>query len=179
MTFAGALDTPAGMQARTKLAQLGSNVVVGDQGSFNRDADEPVVPDAGVEREQPLDDAGPQPGGDAPAVAFEAELVLQGPDDGLDPLPQPVRERSGLLLVLAGRADQGQAEVLAGEELLGFLPDRPLSVTTAVPGSGRFAGCRSSVCRAWSRSPCNLGLARLNPVTVPSQVQISSSLHPQ
>jgi hypothetical protein len=29
-------------------------------------------------------------------------------------------------------------------------PDRPLSVTTAVPGAGRFAGWRSSVPRAWS-----------------------------
>ena len=48
-------------------------------------------------------------------------------------------------------------------------PDRPLSVTTAVPGAGRFAGWRSRVCRAWSRSPCSLGFARLNPVTVPSQ----------
>ena len=49
----------------------------------------------------------------------------------------------------------------------------------AVPGAGRFAGWRSSVWRAWSRSPCSLGFARLNPVTVPSQVQISSSLAPQ
>ena len=54
-----------------------------------------------------------------------------------------------------------------------------MSVTTAVPGAGRFAGWRSSVCRAWSRSPCSFGFAMLNPVTVPSQVQISSSLHPQ
>jgi hypothetical protein len=30
-------------------------------------------------------------------VAFEAELVLQGPDDRLDPLAQPVRERPGLM----------------------------------------------------------------------------------
>jgi hypothetical protein len=58
-------------------------------------------------------------------------------------------------------------------------PDRPLSVTTAVPGAGRFAGWRSRVCRAWSRSPCSLGFARLNPVTVPSQVQMISSLAPQ
>jgi hypothetical protein len=54
-----------------------------------------------------------------------------------------------------------------------------LSVTTAVPGAGLFAGWRSSVWRAWPRSPCSFGFARLNPVTVPSQVQISSSLHPQ
>jgi hypothetical protein len=54
-----------------------------------------------------------------------------------------------------------------------------LSVTTAVPGAGRFAGWRSRVCQAWSRSPCIFGLARLNPVTVPSQVQVSSSSQPQ
>src|SRR2546430_1947361 len=58
-------------------------------------------------------------------------------------------------------------------------PDRPLSVTMAVPGGGRLAGWRSSMVRACSRSPASLGLARANPVTVPSQVQISSSLAPQ
>jgi hypothetical protein len=58
-------------------------------------------------------------------------------------------------------------------------PDRPLSVTTAVPGTGRLAGWSVSVCRACWRSPYSFGLARLNPVTVPSQLQISSSLLPQ
>jgi len=53
-------------------------VVVGDQGAFDRGADHRVVPDAGVEGEQPLDDRCPQSGGDAAAVAFEAELVLSG-----------------------------------------------------------------------------------------------------
>jgi hypothetical protein len=46
-------------------------------------------------------------------VAFEAELALQCPDDRIDALPQPVREVPGLLLVLAGWADQGQASSLA------------------------------------------------------------------
>jgi len=101
-------------------------VIVGDQGSLDRGADHPVVPDAGVEREQPLHDAGPQPGGDAAAVAFEAELVFQRPDDRLHALPQPVREVPGFLLVLAGRADQGQAQVVAGEEGLGLLSGQAL-----------------------------------------------------
>jgi hypothetical protein len=79
-------------------------MIVGDQGSLDWCADYPVVPDAGVEGQQSLHDAGPQPGGDAAAVAFEAKLVLQRPDDCLDPLPQPVREVPRLLLVLAGRA---------------------------------------------------------------------------
>jgi hypothetical protein len=39
-------------------------MVVGHQGPFDRCADHPVMPDAGVEREQPLHDAGPQPGRD-------------------------------------------------------------------------------------------------------------------
>ena len=63
----------------------------------------------------------PQPGGDPAAVAFEAGLVLQRPDDGLDPLAQPVREGQGHLLVLAGRADQGQAKLGAGIEFFGVL----------------------------------------------------------
>ena len=64
---------------------------------------------------------GPQACGDAAAVAFEAELVLQREDDRLDPLAQPVREVTRFLLVLAGRADQGQAQVRAGEEGLDLL----------------------------------------------------------
>src|SRR5256885_15920752 len=100
----------------------GTSVIVGDQGSFDGCADHPVMPDDRVKGEQPLDDPGPQPGGDPAAVSFEAELVLQRPDDCLNALPQPVRERTGLLLVLAGRADESQLQVVAGEEFLGFLP---------------------------------------------------------
>src|SRR6266853_5455446 len=103
-----------------------SAVVVGDQGALDRCADYPVVPDAGVKRKQALDDAGPEPGGDAAAMALEAELVLQRPDDPLDPLPQPVREGPRSLLVLAGRADQRQAQVRAGEERLGALTGQAL-----------------------------------------------------
>src|SRR6266852_3129811 len=97
------------------------SVVVRDQRALDRYSYLPVEPDRGVEREQPRHDPGPQPGGDAAAVAFEAELVLQRPDDPLDALPQPVREGPGSLLVLAGRADQRQAQVRAGEERLGAL----------------------------------------------------------
>jgi|SRR5260370_25759297 len=67
-------------------------VVVGDEGAFDRCTYLPVVPDRGVEREQALDVGGPQPSRDAPAVAFQAELVLQRPDNRLDPLAQLVRE---------------------------------------------------------------------------------------
>ena len=91
-----------------------------------RRADEPVVPDRSVESKEPLHDACPQAGRDARAVTLEAELVLQRPDDGLDALAQPVRERARGRLVLAGRADQGQAEVRAGEERLGLLAGQAL-----------------------------------------------------
>jgi hypothetical protein len=93
-----------------------------DQGTLDRGADHPVVPDGRVEGEQPLNDPGPEAVGDPAAVAFEAKLVLQRPDDCLDALPQPVRERPGRFLVLAGRADQDQGEVVAGDELLEVLP---------------------------------------------------------
>ncbi len=46
-------------------------------------------------------------------------------------------------------------------------PDRPLSVTMAVPGAGRLAGWPVSICRACSRSPKSLGFARPNPVRRP------------
>jgi hypothetical protein len=59
-------------------------------------------------------------------VAFEAELVFQRPDDRLDALPQPVREVPGGLLILAGRADERQVQVIAGEERLGLLPGQAL-----------------------------------------------------
>src|SRR5258707_12313913 len=115
-------------------------VIVGDQGALDGRGDHPVIPDAGVEREQSLHDPGPEPGGDPAAVAFEAELVLQRPDDRLDSLPQPVREGPGSLLVLAGRADQRQAQVRAREERLGVLAGQALAGTTAVPGAGAVAG---------------------------------------
>jgi hypothetical protein len=112
-------------------------------------------------------------------VAFEAELVFQRPDDRLDALPQPVREVPGGLLILAGRADEGQLQVVAGEELFGFLSGQALVRDDGGARAGRLAGCPVSICRAASRSPCSLGLARPNPVTVPSQVQITVSLVPQ
>ena len=104
----------------------GASVVISDQGTLDWGADLPVEPDGGVECEEALDDACPQPRGDPAAVSFQAKLVLQGPDDRLGALPQPVRKRPGLFFVLAGRADQGQAEARAGEELLGLLTGQAL-----------------------------------------------------
>jgi hypothetical protein len=69
-------------------------------------------------------------------VAFDAELVFQRPDDGLDALPQPVREVARGVLVFAGRADQVQAQVGAGEELLGVLAGQASAAGEQVPHSG-------------------------------------------
>ena len=101
-------------------------MIIGDEGALDRGADLPVEPDDGVESEQALHDAGPQPGGCPAAVAFEAELVLQGPDDRLDALPQPVREGPGRPLVFAGGADQGEVQLRGGEELRGVLAGQAL-----------------------------------------------------
>ena len=48
--------------------------------------DELVVPERGGEGEQSQGDAGGQAGVGAPAVAFEGELALAGPEDRFDPL---------------------------------------------------------------------------------------------
>src|SRR5271166_3329010 len=60
--------------------------------------------------------------------------VLQ--DDRLYPLPQPVREVPGGLLVLAGRADQSQAQVRASEERFGVLAGQAL--VSDDDGAGRW-----------------------------------------
>ena len=73
-------------------------------------------------------------------MAFEAELALQRPDDGLDALAEPVRERARLLLVFAGGADQGQAEAVAGEELLGALAGQALVGDDGGAGRGAVRG---------------------------------------
>jgi hypothetical protein len=135
-------------------------VIIGDEAALDRGADLTVEPDDGVKSEQALHDAGPQPSGCPAAVAFEAELVLQGPDDRLDALPQPVREGPGRWLVFAGGADQGEVQLWGGEELCGVLAAMPLSVTMAVPGGGRLAGWSLNICRAWSRLPTGLRCRR-------------------
>ena len=51
-------------------------MVICDEGALDGRAYLPVVPDRGVEGEEALNDAGPQPGRDAAAVAFQAELAI-------------------------------------------------------------------------------------------------------
>src|ERR671924_1829135 len=61
-------------------------MVVVDEAADGVVADLVVVPDGGGEGEQALADAGAKAGEGAGAVAFQAEFVLAGPDDGFDPL---------------------------------------------------------------------------------------------
>ena len=118
-------------------------------------------------------------------MAFEAELAFQGPDDGLDALAEPVRERARLLLVLAGGADQGQSQAVAGEELLGALSGQALVRDDGGAGRGAvrglaFQGLPGLVPLAVRlRVRVRFGFARLNPVTIPSQVEMISSLATQ
>jgi hypothetical protein len=76
------------------------SVVVGGQGSLDGGAGGPVVLDRRVECEEALDDAGPEPGGDSAAVAVQAELALEGPDDGLDALAQLAGEGPARLVLM-------------------------------------------------------------------------------
>lgn len=69
-----------------------------------------VVPDGGCQVQDPLGDARGDAGGGAPVVALEPELVLEGVEDGLDPLADLLQgggAGSGCL-VACGRAQQGQ-----------------------------------------------------------------------
>src|SRR2546423_345126 len=123
------------------------------------------MPDDRVKGEQPLDDPGPQPGGDPAAVSFEAELGLQRPDDCLNAPPQPVRERTGLLLVLAGRAGASQLPGVAGEEFLGFLPGQALigdRSAASISGAAARSRVLYSLCRSsrGNRCPISFGAIR-------------------
>ena len=107
------------------------------------------------------------PAGTRPPWRSRPSWFFQRPDDRLNTLPQPVREVPGRLLILAGRADQGQGEVRACEEVLGLLTGQALIGDDGSAGAGRLAGWPVSICRACSRSPKSLGFARPNPVRRP------------
>jgi hypothetical protein len=60
-----------------------------------------------------------------PSWFFKVQMIAST-RDRLNLLAQPVREAPGGLFVCAGRADQHQAQVPAGEEPLGLLPGQAL-----------------------------------------------------
>ena len=111
------------------------------------------------------------------AVAFQAELALQRPDDRLGALARPVREVPRLLVVFPGRAGQVQAQT--GEELLEVVPGEALvrdDRGAAAGPAGRLRGEQLLDSLAFARQP---GAGQAEAVTVPSQVTMSMSLAPR
>ena len=80
------------------------------------------MPDGGCQGEDALGDACGDAGGGAPTVALQGELVLEGVEDGLDPLADLLQgggAGSGCL-VAGGRAQQGQPGLVeVGLQVLG------------------------------------------------------------
>src|SRR3989442_5411095 len=132
------------------------SVVVGDQRALVRDADEPVVPDAGRESEQPLSDPHHDAAAGAAAVLFEPELTFEGVVDGLDTLTEPAQLAVALPLTTAIGPDERGAEFT--DEGLELPPGVPLvsDDEQAAPerppsrdhGAGDFPGAQLGVCRA-------------------------------
>src|SRR5680860_859533 len=104
-------------------SQSRGSVVVGDQAA-PRVADGPVVPDAGTEGQQSLDDARAQPADRVGAVALQRELVLELVEDRLDPLANPAEFAEAGCLVTAIGAQEGAAQKL--DELLDLGPGEAL-----------------------------------------------------
>src|SRR3954467_11843280 len=91
-------------------------VVVGDEASAGL-VGEPVVPDAGGEREHALADAGPDAVGGVSAVTLERKLALECVVDRLDPLPDATKRAEAGLLALAVGTDELGAERVVDEAL--------------------------------------------------------------
>src|ERR687891_2929904 len=81
-------------------------MVVGDQRGFDGGAELPVAPDPGGQGQQPLGDPNPEALYGVGAVAFQAELVLQGVEDGLDPLAHPTQRPEPIRRIGTVRPDQ-------------------------------------------------------------------------
>src|SRR5215218_6336831 len=75
-----------------------------------------VVQKSGGEGEQPERDAGADAGQGSPAVGFEGELALAGPDDRFDPLAHRAQGAVAVGFVAAVGPEEVRAE--AGHDLL-------------------------------------------------------------
>jgi hypothetical protein len=151
-------------------------VVVGDQGTLDRGAELPVEPDRGVEGEQPLHHPRPQPGRDAAARAVQAELMLEGPDDRLDPLPQPVGEHPGVGFVAAGGPHQPQPP--ARQRGLEVAASNPLVADQHGSLGGHVGGLVQQPQDPFALAD-QLGVGQAKASDGASQVQISNSVAPQ
>jgi hypothetical protein len=110
----------------TDVDWLVGSVIVGDQGTLDRGVDVPVEPDPSGQGEQPLGDPGPEALDGVRAVAFQAKLVCEGVEDGLDPLADPTQGAEPVRLITAVGAGQDRTQVAddpfelaAGQPLVG------------------------------------------------------------
>src|SRR5258706_10411382 len=84
------------------------SVIVGDQGSHDRLAGVPVVPDRGGQGEDALQDPDGDAGDRAAAVLFEVELAFEGLVDRFDALPygpEQATSRAGRFGAVGGPYD--------------------------------------------------------------------------
>ena len=91
-------------------------MVVGDQGAFVRRADLPVPPDRRCQGQEALRDPDDHAGQGPATVAFQAELVLEGVEGALDPLP-PAAQRP-IPARLIGTIRTQQDRTVGGDQLL-------------------------------------------------------------
>src|ERR671930_56783 len=146
-------------------------VVVGE-GADGVVADSVGVPDGGGQGEQALADAGAQAGQGAGAVAFQAEFVFGGPDDGFDPLADAAEGAVAVGLVAPVGADEATAEV--EHEVFEVGAGEPLSVMMVEPGC--WTRWRTSA--ATSRSDASAG-ASSKPNGIPSGVHRTYRRNPR
>ncbi len=101
-------------------------MVIGDEAALVGSVGVPVVPDRRGQGEQSLGDSGEYPVRGASAVAFQAQLALEGVVDGLDPLPDPAQAAVSEGFVASVGAQHAHAEggdlgfdVASGQALVG------------------------------------------------------------
>src|SRR6266516_669615 len=153
------------------------SVVVGDHGALVGLAEQPVEPDTGGQREQPLRHPDEHAATAAATVAFQAELVFEvSKTDSThwrSPPSDPNRAGSS---VRSGRTSATPRSLRCWANAV---PAKPLSATMMVPGARPWARARSSSsASATSRSP-SLGLARHQVIGRPSGAHTRYSLNPQ
>src|SRR5215208_1872686 len=161
----------------TDVGWLVRSVVEGDQGPLDRGAKLPVEPDASSQGQQSLRDPDPCALDGVSAVVFQAELVLEGVEDGLDPLADSPQRAEPVGLITAVRASQGRAQL--ADQRLELAPGQSLVGQDAhARAQHALAGGAVQQPSATSRSPW-LGLARHHATGMPSGAASTYSLSPQ
>src|ERR671924_1025484 len=108
----------------TDVGWLVRSVVEGDQRALDRGAKLPVEPDSSGQGQQPLGDPNPDTLDGVGAVVFQAKLVLEGVEDGLDPLADPAQRAEPVGLISPVWAGQGRAQL--ADQRVELAPGQPL-----------------------------------------------------